>query len=397
MRLKLKSVSAGKYNKECRMNRKNIDEIVKRKLYAESMGRCMNPKCQKELFRENGDVVEKAHIDPYCKTADNSFENLILLCPTCHKDFDKNNAFTPEEVLKWKRTRKEELERYFSKKYGSFDELKKVVTPLLMENKMFFEGYYLKGNRKLWDKSENMILVNNRQLKLMLLANLGLLQQHSNKYYSNLAYVQTFIAHIDEFENTRTDEEKMRSYLFPPEIDSMFGVAPIKDSILPSTEALESLIEKLLQKDQFEGVFLGVEQPYIQMLEDGNSIKVFLDDTPRLRQLYHDYGCFKGVGVRLESLNFALKYISSRNIDIQFLTKSNLREIIIRNTKMIFVYKYCLSRLDIVQLSPEEGSIVVNLHNWNGDSCISKEAYEISETMGVKLFTMKAFYGYVRK
>ena len=81
------------------MNSRYIDESVKRKLYAESMGRCMNPNCQRELFCKNGDIIEKAHIDPYCKTADNSFENLILLCPSCHTDFDKNHAFTPEEVL----------------------------------------------------------------------------------------------------------------------------------------------------------------------------------------------------------------------------------------------------------------------------------------------------------
>lgn len=60
------------------MSRKEISENVKRKLYAESMGRCMNPHCQKELFRINGDIIEKAHIDPYCKTANNSFENLVV-------------------------------------------------------------------------------------------------------------------------------------------------------------------------------------------------------------------------------------------------------------------------------------------------------------------------------
>lgn len=32
------------------MSREPISENVKRKLYAESMGRCMNPDCQDELF-----------------------------------------------------------------------------------------------------------------------------------------------------------------------------------------------------------------------------------------------------------------------------------------------------------------------------------------------------------
>lgn len=34
------------------MARKSIPIDVERKLYAESMGRCMNPDCQAELFRK---------------------------------------------------------------------------------------------------------------------------------------------------------------------------------------------------------------------------------------------------------------------------------------------------------------------------------------------------------
>ena len=46
------------------MSRKPIEENVKRRLFAESMGRCMNPNCRKELFESCGDIIEKAHIDP---------------------------------------------------------------------------------------------------------------------------------------------------------------------------------------------------------------------------------------------------------------------------------------------------------------------------------------------
>lgn len=378
------------------MNSRYIDESAKRKLYAESMGRCMNPNCQRELFCKNGDIIEKAHIDPYCKTADNSFENLILLCPSCHTDFDKNNAFTPEEVLGWKRTRGEELEKMFSKKYASFEELKKEVVPLLLENQTIFTSYYLKENKALWDKFEATILSNNRKIKMLLSVNLDLIQCNQQKSYSNLAYIQTFMRHVDEFEATRIDEEKSREVLFPAEIDSMFGIAPVEDAILPSTESLENLIEKLKSQGKFETIVMGIEHPYIQMKEE-KSIKVFLDDTPRLRQLYYDYNCFKRAKVRLESLNFALKYINSRKISFRFLDETNLREIMIYDKKLIFVYEYCLSQLDIIQLSPEENTVIINLHNWNGNSCISKQAYEMAAAMKVELLTMKAFYGYINK
>lgn len=70
------------------MVRKLIEENVKRRLYAESMGKCMNPHCLEDLFIKNGDIVEKALIDPYCDSVDNSFENLVILCPNCHTKFD---------------------------------------------------------------------------------------------------------------------------------------------------------------------------------------------------------------------------------------------------------------------------------------------------------------------
>lgn len=374
-----------------------IDEAVKRKLYAESMGRCMNPSCQREFFCKNGDIIEKAHIDPYSKTADNSFDNLVLLCPNCHTEFDKNHAFTPEEVLGWKEIRREELESFFSKKYKTFEGLKKEVTPLLQENKTIYEKYYLNSNKILWDKFEYKILVNNRKLKALFLANADLIQRHREKSYSNLTYIQTFIAHVDEFEATRTEVEKSREILFPTEIDSMFGIAPVNGFLLPSTESLELLIQKLKSQEKFEAIVLGITRPYMQIIENGESIQVFLNDTPRLRQLYYDYGCFMGAKVRLESLNYALKYIRSRDVSFNFLSNSNLREITIQNTKLIFIYEYCLSQSELMRLAPEKNSIVVNLHNWNGESCISSQAYMLAKRMNVRLLTMGAFYGYINE
>lgn len=379
------------------MGGRYIEETVRKRLYAESMGRCMNPSCQQDFFRGNGDISEKAHIVPYCENADNTFENLVLLCPNCHTDFDRNNAFTPEEVLEWKKIRNKELERIFSKKYATFEELEKEVAPLLMENKTIYENYYLKDKRELWNKFEAKILSNNRKLKMLFSANLNLIQHHINESYSNLSYVQLFIAHAEEFEATRVDGEKIREILFPTEINSMFGIAPVRDTFLPSIESLELLIEKLKSHGKFEAVVMGINRPYIRIIENEKSIQVFLDDTPRLRQLYYDFDCFRSANVRLKSLNYALRLIRSRKVSYSFLSDSNLREIIIRNTKMIFVYEYCLSQSDLMQLAPETSSIIVNLHNWNGESCISKQAYELAERMNVRLLTMEDFCEYINE
>lgn len=379
------------------MSGRYIDENVKRRLYAESMGYCMNPNCRCNLFAGTGDIIEKAHIDPYCKTADNSFENLVLLCPNCHTNFDKNNAFTSQEILSWKKTRQEELKNFFEKKFTTFEELEAAVVPLLMENKTIYENYYKKNNKKLWDKFEPVILINNRKLKLLLKTNLNLIQKQQEEWYSNLASIHLFMAHIEEFEATRGDDEKNREILFPVEINSIFGVVPVEESLIPSTECLELLIKKLKEQEKFVAIEMGVEHPCILMVENNKTVQVFLDDAPRLRQIYYNYKCFKKTNVRLESLNFALKYIRNKKVPFKFINDENLREISINHIKMIFVYEYCLGQVKLMEMLPEEDTVIVNLHNWNGESCISRQAYERAEKMNVKLLTMDAFYEYVQE
>ncbi len=377
------------------MARKTIPIDVERKLYAESMGRCMNPDCQADLFRKKGNVVEKAHITPYCKTADNDYENLVILCPTCHTDFDKNDAFDPEQVKQWKQIRRAEIEKLFGKKYATFEELQRQIVPILSENKSIYENYYQGEQKELWDAFEGKVLANNRKLKTLLENNLGLIQRHREKGYSNLALVERLFAHIEEFEATRGSSEKIRQVLFPKEINSMFGVSPVEGYFLPMTESLEMLVEKLDAEGNFVTAALGIKNPYIQIRENNHYVKVFLNDTPRLRQLYYNYGCFKGAVVRFESLNFALSYISSRKVGYTFVQEHNFREILINGTKMIFVYKYCLSEADLKQMLPDENTVIVNLHNWNGDSCISQKAREFAGKINVTLLTTEDFYVYI--
>lgn len=377
------------------MRRKEISELVKRRLYAESIGQCMNPRCQKKLFIYGGDIAEKAHIIPYSDTEDNSFENLLLLCPNCHTDFDKNSIFSPSEVRSWKELRRKEIEELFCKKFRTFNELKAEVVPLLEENRIIFESYYLNDQKQLWNKFESKILTNNYKLKLLLSQNLTLFQSHSEEEYSNIACIQTFLLHIDEFEATRQDKEKTRCLLFPEEINSIFGLCPIHRSILPSTESLEAFIQEISAKGRFVEISIGISKPYIQILEDGKLCRIYLDDTPRLRQLYFDHNCFRKTNVRFDSLNYALIHLRNRGLDIEFPRFPCLREIIVKGIHIIFVYEYCLSKAFLLHMSPENGCVIVNLHRWNGNGCISNEAHEASDRLKVQLLTMEDFYAYV--
>lgn len=377
--------------------RRKINNTVERKLYAESLGRCMNPDCKEELFKERGDIIEKAHIIPYCDTEDNSYENLIVLCPNCHTDFDKNDAFNIENVKQWKQIRQNEFKSFFSKKYSTFEDLKKEVVPLLLRNQTIFENYFVDSQRGLWDSFEGEILSNNRKLKSILQHNTSLIQKHKVKSYSNLALVRKFILHIDEFETTRSTKERTRHILFPPEINSMFGIEPalIEDSFLPSVEAIESLIEALQYKREFEEIVLGIPDPFIKVRKEKTTERIYLNDIPRLRQLYYDNDCFRKANVRFQSLNYTLKVLRKRKLSFDFPNINNLKEITINGVKIVFVYEYCLSKVELFKLSPEKNSVILNLHNWNGEFCISTEAYELAKEMKVTLLTMEKFYGYI--
>lgn len=376
------------------MSRK-ISTQVERRIYAESMGRCMNPECKVDLFKDSGDIMEKAHISPYCDTKDNSYENLIILCPNCHTNFDKNSAFSADNVEKWKQIRKVEFERFFSKEYDTFEELKSEVVILLLRNQEIFENYYSENQRELWDIFEGEIISNNRKIRKILKNNTKLIQNHSQESYSNLALVQRFMLHIDEFEATRISKEKIRHVLFPAEINSLFGIKPVHENFMPSVESIESLISVLLNKGEFESIVLGINNPYIQVKKDSFSEKIYLNDTPMLRQLYYDSNCFREVNVRFKSLNYALKVIKSRGLNFDFLEVDNLKEITVNGVNIVFIYEYCLSKVKLQQLCPKEKCVVLNLHNWNGECCISVEAYELAKEMKVTLLTMDKFYKYI--
>jgi len=353
----------------------------------------MNPDCKADLFIDDSDIIEIAHITAYCKTKDNSFENLIILCPKCHKMFDKVGSIDESMVRHWKKIREEDVKNFFCPKFSSFDSLKEFVVPILKENREIYENYYLKDKKSLWDKFEPQLLINNKKLRLVFENNRSLFQEHENEEYSNLSVIDRYILHSREFEQTRTDQEKYREVLFPEKINSIFGISPVSDYMIPSTESLEKLLKMFRQKDKLDSIILGIENPYI-LLKDGT--KIFLKDTPRLRQLYSDYNCFCKTGVRLDSLNFILRYLKDRNIQFEYENIDSLREIKVNGVIISFIYEYCLSKLLLQRLSPRPDSIIVNLHRWNEGKNISSEARVLAEKMDVRLFTQEEFYDYIR-
>lgn len=77
------------------MSRDAIPVEVKRAVLVEAGHRCAIPTCR-------ATTTEIAHIVPWAETRDNSFENLIALCPNCHTRFDQKKEIDRASIKMYK-------------------------------------------------------------------------------------------------------------------------------------------------------------------------------------------------------------------------------------------------------------------------------------------------------
>jgi hypothetical protein len=77
------------------MSRDAIPVEVKRAVLVEAGHRCAIPTCRTT-------TTEIAHIVPWAETHDNSFENLIALCPNCHTRFDQKKEIDRASIKMYK-------------------------------------------------------------------------------------------------------------------------------------------------------------------------------------------------------------------------------------------------------------------------------------------------------
>lgn len=91
------------------MQRDNIPADVKRAVLVEAGHRCAIPTCR-------ATTTEVAHIIPWAKTQDNSFENLIALCPNCHTRFDQKKEIDQLSIKMYKQNL-----GILNNRYGEFE------------------------------------------------------------------------------------------------------------------------------------------------------------------------------------------------------------------------------------------------------------------------------------
>ena len=118
------------------MNRRPpVPRSVERKLWAESMGHCMSPDCQVELYQNGTNLGEMAHMVPHAEGGDVTFENLLLLCLNCHTQIDENRTeSTMSQLNQWKSNRNAEISRSFEKSTLPLKSLKPRVCRSSIDN-----------------------------------------------------------------------------------------------------------------------------------------------------------------------------------------------------------------------------------------------------------------------
>ena len=133
-----------------------IPEQDVKKLWGLAAGRCSKPGCEVECIKFFGAdptiIGEMAHIiarQPQGRRGvpgggANSYDNLLLLCPTHHTEIDKapDGAFPPELLHEWKDTHERRVQHALStRRYVNRFDLFRDVLFLLIDNHQIWKAY----------------------------------------------------------------------------------------------------------------------------------------------------------------------------------------------------------------------------------------------------------------
>lgn len=139
--------------------RKHIPTETKLRLFSEAAGHCQRPDCLQPLFpaEMGGDkhIAEMAHVIPHGAEGPrheerpagefeaDSFENLILLCPTCHTIIDKDpDGYSRGTLLGWKNNHLAALAlRQGIRAYDERCQIRDAVAAAMAENRAVWKEF----------------------------------------------------------------------------------------------------------------------------------------------------------------------------------------------------------------------------------------------------------------
>jgi hypothetical protein len=228
----------------CSRGKASPDTNTKLRLFADSGGYCQNPKCLASLFKEIGDkqihIAEMAHVfsasnvgpranKKLSEAERGAYENLILLCPTCHTIIDKAEEEYPDSILReWKRSHREKIvERFVVAESPSRSLARSAILPKLNENRTIFLKYGPETDEKfnpesglpiIWRrKIQSTILPNNRYILHVLDANQKYLKEQE------IETLEAFRQHVDDFEAYHLGISDEHGVQFPAEMNQILG------------------------------------------------------------------------------------------------------------------------------------------------------------------------------
>lgn len=227
----------------CSRGRANIKAFTKLRLFADSGGFCQNPACLEPLFKDIEDnsihIAEMAHIFSAVENGPRSnksltaeqralYENLILLCPTCHTVIDKAEAEHPDELIsEWKTNHKRRIEKALGlAKFATRKEARAAIQSIQRENCLIHERYGPESDerynpessmpRQWLRKIRVKIIPNNRSILSICELNANLLSE------KEADTVSIFQQHVDDFEAKHIGGSDLNGIQFPIEMNNVF-------------------------------------------------------------------------------------------------------------------------------------------------------------------------------
>jgi hypothetical protein len=211
-------------------------------LWARAAGICSNPDCRADLtvILTTGDgfnIGEMAHVIARRASGPrgvvgggpDTYDNLILLCPTCHRTIDKapSGQYSVEKLHHWKAKHEEKIRSRGSEvRFSSTQALKEYVSRLLLENRSLWKQLGPESLTANGDPGSNLYVVwnyrkldtivpNNRRIINAVLANQELL---SLAEYELFVSFKTHALAFEDHQFARADAYP----LFPGEFAEAF-------------------------------------------------------------------------------------------------------------------------------------------------------------------------------
>ena len=213
-------------------------------LWGRAAGICSNPTCRADLTvlldkSNNYNIGEMAHVIAKSENGprgaegegSDTYENLILLCPTCHRHIDKSpeGTYTADQLQEWKRKHEKAIRSQNSELiFKNVDDLKKAVSRLLIENRMIWKKIGPQSllaqndpgsnSYKIWNlRKLDTIIPNNYKIINMIVKNVELLNEYE---YEKFILFKNHAVSFEANQYSRLDNYQT----FPEEFGKAFSI-----------------------------------------------------------------------------------------------------------------------------------------------------------------------------